>query len=1531
MRKLITILAAVVLTAGVFAQTPEKLSYQAVIRNNSNQLVTNQTVGIQISILQGSSSGSPVYVETQSSTTNVNGLLTIEIGSGSVVSGNFSNIDWANGPYFIKTETDPTGGVTYTITGTSQILSVPFALYAKTSGSSLPGPKGDTGVQGIQGIQGIKGDKGEQGLQGIQGPKGDTGIQGIQGLKGDQGDPGVDIDDAQTLTNKTWSSSKINNELTGKVNITDAFDGTWSSLSGKPTFATVATSGSYTDLTNKPTIPTTTSALTNDAGFLTTESEPAFNASLAKKITAVDTNKWNAKSNFSGSYNDLTNKPTLFNGQWSSLTGTPTTLAGYGITDAFNGTWSSLSGKPTFATVATSGSYNDLSNKPTIPTTTSALTNDAGFLTTESDPLFNASVAKKITTVDTNKWNAKSNFSGSYTDLTNKPTLFNGQWNSLTGTPTTLAGYGITDAFNGTWTSLTGKPTFATVATTGSYTDLSNKPTIPTTTSALTNDAGFLTTESDPLFNASVAKKITVADTNKWNAKSSFNGSYTDLTNKPTLFNGQWSSLTGTPTTLAGYGITNAVISNTTIVAGTYTKITYDTKGLVLSGTTLAATDIPYLDWTKITTGKPTTIAGYGITDAFNGTWSSLSGKPTFAPVATSGSYTDLTNKPTIPTTTSALTNDAGFLTTESDPLFNASVAKKITAVDTNKWNAKSNFSGAYSALTGAPTLATIATSGSYTDLSNKPTIPAAQVNSDWNSNSGVSQILNKPTLAAVATSGSYTDLTNKPTLFNGQWSSLTGTPTTLAGYGITNAVNSNTTIVAGTYPKITYDTKGLVLSGTTLAATDIPNLDWSKITTGKPTTIAGYGITDAFNGTWTSLTGKPTFATVASSGSYTDLSNKPTLFNGQWSSLTGTPTTLAGYGITDAFNGTWLSLSGKPTFSTVATTGSYTDLSNKPTIPTTTSALTNDAGFITTESDPLFNASVAKKITAVDTNKWNAKSNFSGSYTDLTNKPTLFNGQWSSLTGTPTTLAGYGITNAVISNTTIVAGTYPKITYDTKGLVLSGTTLATTDIPNLDWAKITTGKPTTIAGYGITDAFNGTWTSLTGKPTFATVATSGSYTDLTNKPTLFNGQWSSLTGTPTTLAGYGITDAFNGTWSSLSGKPTFSTVATSGSYTDLTNKPTIPSTTLALTNDAGFLTTESEPAFNASVAKKITAADTNKWNAKSNFSGSYTDLTNKPTIPTTTSALTNDAGFITSISVASQAAGDMMYYNGTNWVRVPKGNDGQVLTMQAGVPVWQTQVGLPTATTTAATSITATGATLNGMVNACLLSTVVTFEYGTTTSYGSTATATQSPVTGGTSTNVSASITGLTAGTTYHFRVKAVNMLGTTYGSDMTFIPILAIGSSYQGGIVAYILQAGDPGYDASVPHGLIASTSDLTSTAQWYNFTYTLVGTTSINLGTGMANTNAIIASQGNTGGYAAKICRDFTGGGYADWYLPSFNELQLLWLQRGVIGGFGSLYYWTSSENDINFAKLLRNNGGGSFDFKNGFSAVRAVRSF
>ena len=232
--------SSIVLTVTTTTQVPEKMSYQAVVRNTTNNLVTNQPVGMQISILQGSSTGTAVYVETQTPTSNANGLVSLEIGGGTVVSGNMATINWANGPYFIKTETDPTGGSSYTITGTSQLLSASYALYAKTSGSSIPGPAGPMGPQGLTGPQGSAGTPGANG-QGV--PVGGTTGQVLSKIDG------TDYN-TQWVTPSGGTSLPAQTGNAGKVLTTDGTNPSWTNA---PILGTLqvspVTSGGTTNVT----------------------------------------------------------------------------------------------------------------------------------------------------------------------------------------------------------------------------------------------------------------------------------------------------------------------------------------------------------------------------------------------------------------------------------------------------------------------------------------------------------------------------------------------------------------------------------------------------------------------------------------------------------------------------------------------------------------------------------------------------------------------------------------------------------------------------------------------------------------------------------------------------------------------------------------------------------------------------------------------------------------------------------------------------------------------------------------------------------------------------------------------------------------------------------------------------------------------------------------------------------------------------------------------------------------------------------
>lgn len=202
---LITLLC-LLLSLSLGAQAPTKMNYQAVVRNASNNLVINQQIGMRVSILQTSSNGSVVYAETHSTTSNSNGLVSIEIGGGSVLSGTFASINWANGPFFVKTETDPTGGSNYTITAISQLLSVPYALYAASSGSSTPGPQGPAGPQGPIGLTGPQGPPGSGGFTHYIGEEFGGGVvfhiwRDAQGIE-----HGLVVDKVALSTNATWSN-----------------------------------------------------------------------------------------------------------------------------------------------------------------------------------------------------------------------------------------------------------------------------------------------------------------------------------------------------------------------------------------------------------------------------------------------------------------------------------------------------------------------------------------------------------------------------------------------------------------------------------------------------------------------------------------------------------------------------------------------------------------------------------------------------------------------------------------------------------------------------------------------------------------------------------------------------------------------------------------------------------------------------------------------------------------------------------------------------------------------------------------------------------------------------------------------------------------------------------------------------------------------------------------------------------------------------------------------------------------------------
>ena len=524
MKKIATFFVLLVIVLPTFAQAPQGFSYQAVIRNNANELQINKSIGMRITLLQGSVNGTVVYSETQNVMSNSNGLVTLEIGAGA----GFSAINWANGPYFIRTETDPGGGTNYSITGVVQLLSVPYALYSKTSGSSLPGPKGDTGLQGLQGDKGEIGPAGKSAYQ-VWLESGNTGtindfLLAQKGPKGDTGSVEAVFDDTQVLTNKTWTSVKINSALGEKATI--------SSL------APVATSGSYEDLSKKPVIPSQyTDAMADSrivAGITNKVDKVSGKGLSTEDYTTTEKTKLAAITGNNTGDQDLSGLATT-SSLADGLSLKVDKVAGKGLSsnDYTTIEKTKLSGIAAGAEVnvqanwtqATTTADDYIKNKPTIPTQ-------------YTDAMADARVVAGITN-KVDKVSGKGLSTNDYT-TTEKTKLA-----AITGTNTgdqdisamTHTNRAALDAVSGV---NTGDQDLSGLATKTALKDSTAK-----LRAAIPSVSGFLSTETDPAFTASPVYHVVSGDLTNWNTAFSW-GNHDGLY-RPVTWVPSWSDVGGKP------------------------------------------------------------------------------------------------------------------------------------------------------------------------------------------------------------------------------------------------------------------------------------------------------------------------------------------------------------------------------------------------------------------------------------------------------------------------------------------------------------------------------------------------------------------------------------------------------------------------------------------------------------------------------------------------------------------------------------------------------------------------------------------------------------------------------------------------------------------------------------------------------------------------------------------------------------------------------------------------------------------------
>ena len=634
--------------------------------------------------------------------------------------------------------------------------------------------------------------------------------------------------------------------------------------------AAVAFSGDYDDLTDKPAIPTKTSDLTNDSGFL--NSIPIASSSVLGGIKVGS-----GLSISSGGVLSANGGGTADDVAWGHITGTMADQTD--LTDAL----AAKANSSDLATVATSGSYNDLSDKPTIPTVNNATltiqrnSTSVGTFTANASSNKTINITVPTTAADVSalpastKYGASIEVSVNTTNYKVTTTLKDQDGNTL-GTAQVI------------------DLPLESVVVNGSY-DSTNKKIVLTLQNGNTIDI--------PVGDLIAGLQTEITSTNKLSSDLVDDTNHTHkfvTAAQITKLNGiaagaevnqnAFSNIKVGTTTVAADAKTDTL----ELVAGSNVTITPDVTN---DKVTIASTNTTYDDATTTTHGLMTAADKV-----------KLNGIATGAEVNVQSDWSQTTttaddyikNKPSIPTKTSDLTNDSNFVSDASyvhtDNNYTTAEKNKLSGIAAGaevnvqaNWTQTTTTADDY--IKNKPTLATVATSGSYNDLSNKPTIPAAQVNSDWNATSGKAQILNKPTLATVATSGSYNDLSNKPTIptVNNATLTIQKNGTTVKTF----TANASTNVTAN----ITVPTK----------TSDITN-DSNFVASGD-------------------------LATVATSGSYNDLSNKPTI-----------PTVNNGQ-LTIQKNG-----SNVATFTANQSGNATANI----TVPTKTSDITNDSDFTTTD-----------------------------------------------------------------------------------------------------------------------------------------------------------------------------------------------------------------------------------------------------------------------------------------------------------------------------------------------------------------------------------------------------------------------------------------------------------------------------------------------------------------------------------------------------------------------------------------------------
>ena len=783
-----------------------------------------------------------------------------------------------------------------------------------------------------------------------------------------------------------------------------------------------------------------------------------------------------------GSYNDLTDKPELFSGDYNALTNKPViptiptnvsafvndagyltalpdSFGGLGIESdpvfsAWNKDYNDLTNRPNLASVATSGNYNDLTNKPTNATfgqgivrqnvsnavgTTDIKVTFTGYML-ENGGVVSLAFANNVpagATLNINnqgakmiRWKGVALTAGVIKAGDRCLFMYNAGANSYYLLANDRWGDNAEDlaavAYTGSYNDLANTPEFAPVATSGNYNDLTNKPTIPTVPthlSAFINDMGYLTAIPDSFGGVSLESDPIF---------SAWDRDYNDLTNKPILFSGNYNDLTNKPTNADfGQGIVRTNVNNAS-----------------------GATDISV------------TFTGYVLV---NGGVVSLS----FARNVPAGATLNINNKGAKPILWKGVALTDGVIKAGDRCLFMYnSGGNSYYLLANDRWGVD------------VDALATVARTGSYNDLVDKPDLASVATSGNYN------DLVDKPTLAPVATTGNYNDLTDKPDLFSGNYNDLTGKPNLFSGdYNDLNNKPTNTTFGQGLVRTKVSNAVGatnisVTFTGYTLETGGIVSLAFvNNVPAGATLNINNKGAKPIYYKEVALTAGtikagdRCLFMYNSGAGRYYLLAND------RWGDNVDALATVA-------HTGSYEDLIDKPNLAPVATGGSYNDLTDKPNLaPVATSGDYNDL------SGKPVNADFGHGIVRTNVN------NPSGA-TDIS-----------------VTFTGYVLTNGGIVSLSFARN------------VPAGATLNI----NNQGAKMIRWKGVALTA-GVIKAGD--------RCLFMYNASASSYYLLAND------RWGEA---PSSLA----------------------TVATSGNYNDLANKPNIPTKVSAFDNDAGYITSE--------------------------------------------------------------------------------------------------------------------------------------------------------------------------------------------------------------------------------------------------------------------------------------------------------------------------------------------------------------------